>query len=165
MNPGAGPQLAYVGLGSNLEDPAAQLRRACAALATFPGVHAVRTSRFYRTQPWGLLEQPEFVNAVAELQTTASAAELFSELQAFEHAAGRARRVRWGPRVLDLDLLLHGDLACDEPGLRLPHPYLHERAFVLVPLAELAPDLQVPGRGRVRELLAKVDRSGIQALG
>src|SRR5690606_24162437 len=116
--------------------------------------------------PWGRLDQPAFVNAVAELETRLPAGALLEALQRIEVAAGRARVEKWGPRVLDLDLLLHGDGTCIAAGLQLPHPHLHERAFVLVPLAELAPALIVPGRGRsVADLLAAVDCSGIEALG
>lgn len=157
--------VAFVGLGSNLQDPAAQLQRTIAALGRLPGTQLLRASRLYRTPPWGLLEQPEFVNAVVELSTTLGARDLLEALQALERAAGRAREQRWGPRVLDLDLLLYDALQLDEPGLHLPHPHLHERAFVLVPLAELAPALRVPGRAAVSELLATVDRAGIEALG
>jgi 2-amino-4-hydroxy-6-hydroxymethyldihydropteridine diphosphokinase len=157
--------VAFVGLGSNLDDPAAQLQRTIAALARLPGTQLRRASRLYRTPPWGLVEQPEFVNAVAELSTTLGARELLAALQALEREAGRARERRWGPRVLDLDLLLYDELQLDEPGLHLPHPHLHERAFVLVPLAEIAPTAPVPGRASVAELLATVDRAGIEALG
>jgi 2-amino-4-hydroxy-6-hydroxymethyldihydropteridine diphosphokinase len=156
---------AYVGLGSNLDDPAAQLLRAFDEIERLDGVHAVRRSRLYRTPPWGRLDQPEFVNAVAQLDTTLRPRELLAHLQALEMRFGRARREHWGPRVLDLDLLLHGAAELDDPGLHLPHPRLHERAFVLVPLAELAPDLHIPGRGSVSALLAGVDRAGIEALG
>lgn len=157
--------VAFVGLGSNLQDPAAQLQRTIAALGRLPETQLLRASRLYRTPPWGLLEQPEFVNAVVELSTTLGARDLLEALHALERAAGRAREQRWGPRVLDLDLLLYDALQLDEPGLHLPHPHLHERAFVLVPLAELAPALRVPGRAAVSELLATVDRAGIEALG
>ena len=156
---------AYVGLGSNLDDPAAQLRRAFDDLEALDGVQALRRSRLFRTPPWGRIDQPEFVNAVAELDTTLSPHALLHALQAVEMRFGRARREHWGPRVLDLDLLLHGDARIDEPHLRLPHPHLHQRAFVLVPLADLAPDLHIAGRGSVSALLAGVDTAGIEALG
>ena len=156
---------AWVGLGSNLDDPAAQLLRAFDELAALDGVHGLRRSRLYRTPPWGRLDQPDFVNAVAELDTTLAPHALLERLQALEARFGRARREHWGPRVLDLDLLLHGDAEVHEDGLLLPHPRLHERAFVLVPLAELAPGLHVPGRGSVSALLAGVDAAGIEALG
>ena len=159
------PVRAYVGLGSNLDDPAAQLQAALRALSEIPHTRLCRASRLYRTPPWGLLDQPEFVNAVAELETELTPPELLEALQAVERGAGRERIERWGPRILDLDLLLHGEAQIDAPGLHLPHPHLHERAFVLLPLAELVADLVVPGRGRVADLLAAVDCRGIEALG
>jgi 2-amino-4-hydroxy-6-hydroxymethyldihydropteridine diphosphokinase len=157
--------LAYIGLGSNLDDPAAQLRDALRRLDEIPDSTLRRSSKLYRTPPWGRLDQPEFVNAVAELDTALDAHALLEHLQQIERDSGRARREHWGPRVLDLDLLLHGTQQIADARLQLPHPHLHERAFVLVPLAELVPDLVVPGRGRVADLLAAVDRAGIQALG
>ena len=157
--------MAYVGLGSNLDDPASQLRAAIRALDRIAHTRVRRTSRLYRTPPWGRTDQPEFVNAVAELETGLTPQALLSALQVIERATGRERIERWGPRVLDLDLLLHGVATIDAPGLRLPHPHLHERAFVLLPLAELSPDLPVPGRGTVRSLLAAVDCAGIEAIG
>lgn len=157
--------LAYIGLGSNLEQPAAQLRRALLALDRLPRTRLVRASRLYRTPPWGRTDQPEFVNAVAELETALAAPALLAALQELERGAGRERAKRWGPRVLDLDLLVVGGVEIDQPGLRLPHPHLHERAFVLVPLAELSPELIVPGQGRVADLRAAVDCRGIEALG
>lgn len=162
---GVAPVRAYVGLGSNQDDPRAQLERAFDALAQLPGTQLLRRSPVYRTPPWGLLDQPAFLNAVAELDTTLDPDALLAELRRLEHAAGRERHLRWGPRPLDLDLLLHGDSLRDTPELVLPHPRLHERAFVLVPLADIAPTLAIPGHGRVDRLLAEVDRSGIEAVG
>lgn len=156
---------AYVGLGSNLDDPAAQLRSAMRALGAIPRTRVLRASRLYRTPPWGRTDQPDFVNAVVELETSLTPQLLLLALQDIERGAGRRRIERWGPRVLDLDLLLHGEVRLDLPGLHLPHPHLHERAFVLLPLSELAPDLEVPGRGDVRTLLATVDCAGIEAIG
>ncbi|MGA9421995.1 MAG: 2-amino-4-hydroxy-6-hydroxymethyldihydropteridine diphosphokinase [Rhodanobacteraceae bacterium] len=159
MNAQALDALAYVALGSNLDDPQRQVRRALVALDTrLPGVHVVRHSHLYRSAPWGVLEQPDFINAVAELVTALSPRRLLDGLLGIEREQGRVRTgERWGPRLIDLDLLLHGDLTCDEPGLRLPHPHLAERAFVLVPLAELTPHRRVPGNATVAELLAAVD--------
>lgn len=158
-------QVAYVGLGANIGDPEAQLGAALASLARLTATRVLARSRLYRSPPWGVLEQPPFINAVAALATALSARELLDALLAIERAAGRERRERWGPRVLDLDLLLHGDLELDQPGLRLPHPQLHRRAFVLVPLAEIAPDLVVPGQGALLDLLRCVDCAGVEALG
>jgi 2-amino-4-hydroxy-6-hydroxymethyldihydropteridine diphosphokinase len=161
----AGARRAFVALGSNLDQPQRQVRDALAALDRIPATRVARASRLYRTPPWGRTDQPDFVNAVAQLESALAPEALLAELQRIEREAGRARRERWGPRVLDLDLLWHADGARDLDGLRLPHPHLHERAFVLLPLAELAPDLELPARGRVRDLLAEVDCSGIEALG
>ncbi|MBS0432242.1 MAG: 2-amino-4-hydroxy-6-hydroxymethyldihydropteridine diphosphokinase [Proteobacteria bacterium] len=148
---------AFVALGSNLDDPRAQVLRGFDALSRLPSSRLVARSRLYRSAPWGMREQPDFVNAVAELETTLDARTLLEELLRIERAAGRERGdARWGPRVLDLDLLLHGDLVLQEPGLTLPHPHLHERTFVLLPLNELAADVDVPGRGSVRGLAARV---------
>jgi 2-amino-4-hydroxy-6-hydroxymethyldihydropteridine diphosphokinase len=156
---------AYVGLGSNLDDPPRRILDAFEALAAIPRTRVAHRSRLYRTPPWGKLDQPAFVNAVARLETALAPRELLDALQAIERRAGRARIERWGPRVLDLDLLLHGASVVDLPGLRLPHPNLHERAFVLVPLAEIAPGLHLPQGARIVDLLAAVDCSGIEALG
>ena len=161
----ARPVRAYVALGSNLDDPERQVRAALVDLAQLPGTRLAAASRLYRTPPWGDTAQPAFVNAVAALDTTLGAAALFTALQAIEAAAGRRRERRWGPRVLDLDLLLHGADRIDTPAMQVPHPSLHLRAFVLVPLAELDPGLEVPAHGRVAELLAAVDARGIEAIG
>lgn len=156
---------AFVALGSNLDNPRAQVLRGFEALASLPGAELLARSRLYRSAPWGVAEQPEFVNATAEVETNLAPRELLDALLAIEHAAGRDRSgARWGPRVLDLDLLLYGDTSLREPGLTLPHPHLHERAFVLSPLADIAPDLEVPGHGRVRELLAQVAAVGCTLL-
>lgn len=156
---------AYVGLGANIGDPSAQLRAALRSLDQLPGTRVIARSRLYRSPPWGLVEQPAFVNAVAALSTQLSASDLLAALLTIERAAGRERRERWGPRVLDLDLLLHDQSELDLPGLRLPHPQLHRRAFVLVPLAEIAPGLEIPGLGALAGLLRAVDCAGVEALG
>jgi 2-amino-4-hydroxy-6-hydroxymethyldihydropteridine diphosphokinase len=152
------PARVYVGLGSNLDDPLRQIERALQALAGLTQTQLLRVSRRYRTAPWGFAEQPPFVNAVAELATHLPPRELLDELLALEREQGRHRDgARWGPRTLDLDLLLYGDLQVEAPGLVLPHARIAERAFVLVPLADLDADLKIPGAGVVRELLARVD--------
>lgn len=153
----------FVGLGSNLHEPLKQVRQALHTLQSVRSSTLVRASGLYRTPPWGLTEQPPFINAVAELHTTLSAPDFLQELIAIERIAGRVREgARWGPRVLDLDLLLYGDEIVDLAGLHVPHPRLHERAFVLLPLAELAPELTVPGQGTVRDLLLRVDPAGCE---
>ena len=144
--------LAYVGLGANLGDRESTIRAAVAAL---PGVVAV--SELRETEPVGVTDQPAFLNGVAALETELSAQDLLEALLAIEVELGRERRERWGPRTIDLDLLLYGTATVDEPGLTVPHAHLHERRFALEPLAELDPDLVVPGRGRVRDLLAELD--------
>jgi len=152
---------AYIGLGSNLADPRAQVERALKCLGRMPQSRLLRSSRLYRSAPWGMLDQPEFVNAAAAIDTGLSPQALMQALLAIERDAGRDRSgERWGPRVLDLDLLLYGALTLAEPGLQLPHPHLHERAFVLLPLAEIAPHLEVPGRGPISALLAHIDTAG-----
>lgn len=151
---------AYIGLGSNLADPAAQVEAGLVALARLPATRLVARSGRYRSAPWGRVDQPEFVNAVTHLHTALAPRELLDSLLAIERAAGRARDgTRWGPRVLDLDILVYGDRILNESGLHVPHPHLHERAFVLAPLAEIAPDLDIPGHGSVSILLASVDAS------
>lgn len=163
----AAPLVAFVGLGANLGEAAQTLREAQRQLDALPGTRLLRASRLYRTPAWGVEAQPAFINAVAMLETALSARELLDALLAVERAHGRdrARETRWGPRTLDLDLLLHGDADIDEPGLRVPHPHLHERAFVLLPMAEIAPDVVVPGVGRVRDLAAAMAGDGIEAIG
>lgn len=156
---------AWIGLGSNLDDPLRQVDRAVAALARLPSTRLLRVSRRFRTEPWGEADQPAFVNAVAELATRLPPRALLDALLAIERAQGRERGAqRWGPRTLDLDLLVHGDARIDEPGLEVPHPRIAERAFVLVPLADLDADLVVPGIGRVRDLLAGVDAGGCRVI-
>ncbi|MBM5811434.1 MAG: 2-amino-4-hydroxy-6-hydroxymethyldihydropteridine diphosphokinase [Gammaproteobacteria bacterium] len=157
---------AYVGLGSNLDDPAARVRSACAALARLSDCRLVARSRLWHSAPLGPADQPDYVNAVAGLLTTLGPAELLAELRALEARLGKvAPPVRWGPRRIDLDLLLFGDLQLGTEALRLPHPGLHLRNFVLYPLAEVAPDLWVPGHGRVRALAERVGSDGIRPFG
>jgi 2-amino-4-hydroxy-6-hydroxymethyldihydropteridine diphosphokinase len=148
---------AYVGLGANLGEREATLRDAVEALAAEEGIEVVAVSTLRETEPVGVGEQPPFLNGVAALETTLSARALLDRLLEIEQRFGRVRIPgEHGPRTLDLDLLLYGDEAIDEPGLTVPHPRLHQRRFVLEPLAELAPGLLVPGRGAVESLLAGV---------
>lgn len=158
--------LAAIGLGANLGDAAATLRDALAEIARLPGIELLRASRLYRTPAWGRTEQPDFINAVALVDTTMPARELLDALLAIERSFGRVRLdgERWGPRTLDLDLLLLGDAVIDEPGLRVPHPHLHERAFALLPLAEIASQLAIPGIGSVAVIAAGMAADGIEAL-
>lgn len=158
---------AYVGLGSNLDDPPAQLRRGLAAMRKLPATQLVAVSNFYCNPPLGIQEQPYFVNAAAGLLTRLGARELLSALKAIEQAQGRRPDPggRWGPRVLDLDLLVYGDVRQSEDGLALPHPGIAERNFVLFPLLEIAPGLAVPGLGRVTDLAVRLDRAGLEPVG
>lgn len=155
---------AFIGLGSNLADPFAQLQRAVSGLANTSGVRVRKVSSVYRTAPWGEREQPDFLNAVAEIETDLDAEQLLAELIRLERQAGRTRERRWGPRTLDLDLLLHGDTQCKQAHVQLPHPRMHERAFVLIPLAELAPTLVLGEHGTVLDALARVDQAGVVRL-
>lgn len=161
------PAIAFVGLGANLGDAAATLREAIIELDDLPGTRLLRASKLYRTQAWGDADQPDFVNAVAMLETGLDPRALLDELLGIErsHGRDRSRERRWGPRTLDLDLLLHGDLVVDEPGLRVPHPHLHERAFALLPLLEIAPDAVIPGIGAARDAAAGMAADSLQALG
>jgi 2-amino-4-hydroxy-6-hydroxymethyldihydropteridine diphosphokinase len=148
---------AYVGLGANLGDRERTLRAAVDALGAEEGIEVVAVSTLRETDPVGVGDQPRFLNGVAALETTLGARELLDRLLAVEQRFGRVRVPgEHGPRTLDLDLLLYGDETIDEPGLAVPHPRLHERRFVLEPLAELAPGLVVSGRGSVESLLAGV---------
>lgn len=156
---------AYIGLGSNLQEPQAQIERALHGLDRLPTTHLLRCSNLYKTPPWGMLDQPDFVNAVAEIETQLEPRELLDALLALEQQAGRVREeARWGPRVLDLDILLYANCVLNEPGLQLPHPRLHERAFVLLPFSELMPKLMISGYGTIAELLARTDVSACQIL-
>lgn len=155
---------AYVGIGSNLSDPAAQVQRTFADLAALPGVQLVAQSALYRTAPFGPVEQDDFVNAAAGVLTTLTPQQLLDALRQLELARGRVRSVRWGPRILDLDLLVQGTLKVDTPDLTLPHPGIPERNFVLYPLRDIAPELVIPGMGQVAQLAAQVDPSGITRL-
>ena len=158
--------LAAIGLGANLGDAAATLREAIAELARLPRTELLRASRLYRTPAWGVTEQPDFINAVALVETTLSPRDLLDALLAIERSFGRTRLdgERWGPRTLDLDLLLYDDAVIDRPHLQVPHPRLHLRAFVLVPLAEIAPELRLPGRGSVAAWLPAVTTQRIAKL-
>ena len=155
---------AFVALGSNLGDPARQIRSALRALAALPETRLVRQSSLYRNPPAGGLDQPEFVNAVAQVATRIWPRELLDCLLEIERGQGRVRDYRNAPRTLDLDIVLYGEQVVRDPGLIIPHPRMLERAFVLVPLAEIAPEAVVPGHGRIADLLGKVDASDMVRL-
>ena len=149
---------AFIGLGANLGEREEMLRRALDLLAAEPGLELRRVSTFRETEPVGYLDQPRFVNAAAEVETELSAADLLALLLDVERRLGRVRGgPRFGPRTIDLDLLLYGDERIREPGLRVPPPRLHERRFALEPLAELDPNLELPGHGPIQAVLAGLD--------
>lgn len=156
---------AYVALGSNLAGPHRQVEQAFAALAAIPDTRLVSRSGLWRTAPMGPQDQPAFVNAVAGLLTQLSPRELLAALKDIERRMGREEpAVRWGPRVIDLDLVAHSDARIDEPGLSIPHPGMHQRNFVLYPLSEIAAELWVPGLDRVGRLRERVSTAGIERL-
>jgi 2-amino-4-hydroxy-6-hydroxymethyldihydropteridine diphosphokinase len=158
-------QPAYIGVGSNLSEPRAQVLAACARLGSVPLTQLMLTSPLYASRPFGPVAQPDFVNAVVGVVTRLDAPGLLAELLGVEAALGRpAERQRWGPRIIDLDLLVYGRERRAEPDLTLPHPGIVERNFVLYPLADIAPDLEVPGLGRVAELAGRVTSEGVRRL-
>lgn len=161
-----GEVVAYIGIGSNLADPVDQVRRAISELAWLPETSLIASSALYQTAPVGLADQPDFVNAVAGLETRLAPRALLDALQEIEQRHGRVRDgARWGPRTLDLDILLYGDLSLAEPGLQIPHPEMGRRAFVLVPLADVAPDgLRVPGAGTLADLLHRCRSQGVRRI-
>lgn len=145
---------AFIGLGSNEADPVGQLQQAILGLGELPESRVVARSSLYRSAPVGFLDQPDFVNAVVELETRLPPKTLLDALLDCEHRQGRVRRFQNAPRTLDLDLLMYGDVVCDIPGLTLPHPRMTERAFVLVPLVEICPECVIPGHGPATGALA-----------
>ena len=155
---------AFVGVGANLENPLQQVRQAISELDAIEHTSVLVSSSLYRSAPVGYADQPDFINAVAKLQTGLSPRELLDALHAIENRHGRRRSVRNAPRTLDLDLLLYGTLVVDEEGLTLPHPRMHERAFVLLPLAEVAPQVFLPGHAPVSQLLAHINLRGVEKL-
>ncbi len=149
---------AYVGLGANLGPKEVTILRAVDLLAAEPEVEVLEMSQLRETAPVGVVDQPPFLNGAIAVETELSPRGLLEVLLRVERELGRVREgERWGPRTIDLDLLVYGDETVDEPGLRLPHPRLHERRFVLEPLVELEPDLEIPGLGRAADALAKLD--------
>lgn len=155
----------FVGLGSNLDRPARQIETAFELLQGVPESELLQRSSMYRSSPLGGIEQPDFVNAVAAMSTSLTAREFLEELQAIERLRGREdSHMRWGPRILDLDLLLYGDLTIDEPGLSVPHPGIAARNFVLLPLGEIAPEFEIPGLGRVQDIAVNEDEPRISRI-
>jgi 2-amino-4-hydroxy-6-hydroxymethyldihydropteridine diphosphokinase len=152
---------AYLALGGNLGDVAGEFLTALRALGAADGVKLVSVSRVYRTPPWGVTDQPDFLNMAAAIDTDLSARALLELCLRIEKTSGRVRDRRWGPRNIDIDVIAYGDAKVDEPDLTIPHPRAKERAFVLAPLADVADDLMLGGM-RVRELLAQVDATGVR---
>jgi len=146
-------QVCFIGLGSNLGESRAQLRQALADLGQLPGTQLLAQSSLYRSAPVGYLDQPDFVNAVAKIATTLTPQALLAALLNIEHRHGRERTFQNAPRTLDMDVLLYGERQIHEPGLTVPHPQMHLRAFVLQPLLEIAPDCAIPGRGAARDFM------------
>jgi len=155
---------AAIALGSNLEDPEAQVRRGIAEIAALPATKLLARSALYRTAPVGRLDQPAFVNACALVETALAPRALLDALLAIERRHGRVRDIPNGPRTLDLDIVLIDDLALHEPGLAVPHPRAHERAFVLAPLLDVWPEAAIPGQGRAADCLARVRGQAIERL-
>jgi 2-amino-4-hydroxy-6-hydroxymethyldihydropteridine diphosphokinase len=155
---------AFVALGSNLQDPAAQVTRAFDELAALPATRLVKRSSLYRTAPVSYDNQPDFINAAAEVETDLDPLSLLRALLALETSHGRERPFPNAPRVLDLDLLFYDELVMQTPELTLPHPRLHERGFVLFPLAEIAPGLEIPGKGSVSDLVLNCPDQGVERL-
>jgi 2-amino-4-hydroxy-6-hydroxymethyldihydropteridine diphosphokinase len=159
-----GSTAAYVGLGANLGQPERAVRQAFLELDAIAHTRVVKRSSLYRSDPVGHAQQPRFVNAVAQIATELSAERLLGELHALEAKHGRNRSFPNAPRTLDLDLLLFGDAVLDAPSLRVPHPRMHERAFVLVPLLEIAPQIAIPGRGPAQALLERCPDRSVERL-
>lgn len=165
MSAPAAPVRAYVGLGSNLDGPAKRLCRAFEALAALPATALIARSSLYRSAPMGPADQPDYVNAVAALDTELAPEALLDALQAIERTQGRVRGPeRWGPRTLDLDLLLYGQRRIDTPRLQVPHPGLGERNFVLYPLQEIAPELRLPDGRTLASAVVACPREGLERL-
>ena len=157
--------ISYIGLGSNLGDGVAALQQALQGIADLPGTELLRVSSFYRTAAWGKTDQPDFTNGVAEIITCLQADELLQQLLALELDLGRVRNSeRWGPRCIDLDILSFADQVIDLPDLTTPHPRMHERAFVLLPLLELEPAYRIPGLGEAGLFLEKVSNQRIEKI-
>jgi len=154
---------AFLGLGGNIGDPAAAMAAALRAIDADPACSVIIVSSLYRTPPWGKTDQPDFLNTVAAIATTLSPRDLLSLCLEEEQFLKRVRRERWGPRTIDIDILLYDDSAIDEEGLTIPHPRLAERAFVLVPLSEIAPELVIDGK-KMAELISRLDESRIENL-
>ena len=156
--------VAYIGLGSNLDNPVARVASALESIKQIPESKLLGFSSFYRSRPVGPRDQPDYINAVARVDTQLGAEQLLDCLQAIEKQQGRVRTQHWGPRTLDLDLLLYGNSILQSDALTVPHPEMHRRAFVLYPLYEIAPDIEIPGQGRIEHLLPGIDTGQLEKL-
>jgi 2-amino-4-hydroxy-6-hydroxymethyldihydropteridine diphosphokinase len=154
----------YIGLGSNIEGPRDQVIQAISELAELPSSTLLKTSSLYQSKPLGLQDQPDFINAVAELETSLSVRKLLSYLQEIESNHHRSREIHWGPRTLDLDILLYDAVEIDNADLKIPHPEIRNRNFVLIPLYEIAVELTIPGMGKLAELVRQIDRSSLDKI-
>lgn len=154
--------LVYIGLGSNLQNPLQQIKTAINDLQSLAGVTIITVSSLYQSPPMGPADQPDYINAVISLETSLSPHQLLDALQSVEQLHGRERKRHWGERTLDLDILLYGDQILDDERLTIPHPGMHERAFVLYPLAEIAPDIEIPGRGALQQILPSCPLGDLQ---
>jgi 2-amino-4-hydroxy-6-hydroxymethyldihydropteridine diphosphokinase len=154
----------YIGLGSNIEGPRQQVIQAISELAELPSSTLLKTSSLYISKPLGPQDQPDFVNAVAELETSLPALKLLSHLQEIENSHFRSRIEHWGPRTLDLDILLYGADEIANADLQIPHPEIRNRNFVLIPLYEIAAELTIPGMGKLSELIEQIDRSDLKKI-
>lgn len=155
---------ACVALGANIGEPLRQIEAGFTALAALPGTRLIARSSLYRSAPVGYADQPDFINAVALIETTLTPHALLDAVLAIERVNGRVREFPNAPRTLDLDIVLYGDVILQEPGLTIPHARMLERAFVMVPLAEIAPDVVVPGQGKVSDLARRVDAASVAQL-
>lgn len=154
----------YIGLGSNIEGPRDQVIQAISELAELPSSTLLKASSLYQSKPLGPQDQPDFINAVAELETSLSVRKLLSYLQEIESNHHRSREIHWGPRTLDLDILLYDAVEIDNADLKIPHPEIRNRNFVLIPLYEIAVELTIPGMGKLAELVRQIDRSGLDKI-
>ena len=163
------PSVAYIGLGSNLDDPLQQIRKAMHALDRIPQTRVIADSGLFLSKPLvppsGPIAQPDYLNAVAKIETALSPDQLLVQLQSIEQAQRRKREQHWGPRTIDLDILLFDDLQMQSASLTLPHPGLHQREFVLYPLSNIDDSLEVPGRGMLSELIQRCPQHGLRYLG
>ena len=156
--------IVYIGLGSNMGNPKQHINSALKSLGDIQSTRIMQTSSLYKSKPVGPQDQADYINAVVQIDTELSPLELLDELQTIENQHGRVRKERWGPRTLDLDILMFGNEVINHERLIIPHPEISKRCFVLVPLAELAPDCVIPDKGKVKDLISNVDQEGLEVV-